>query len=335
MPLYLTEAEVRTVLDERDPHLGGLVDAFERAFAVYAAGEVITPPSERIRLVYPKGANVRPYNKDMRILPALLPTMGSAGLRVGCTGEIPGTNGKHGSTSYTILLDFESMSTLAIIEDHYLHGVRSGVPSGVAVRHLANPGAPSVGVIGAGRISRVQLAVTLGEVQASSVLVYSRNAENRERFAREQAELLGVDVTVCDSADEVAARSDILLCATNSHNKPVFDGNVLRVGCLVASVTPGELDEATALRGLTILSSSNRVATDYTPQEPIASLIKSGQLSLDALPTIGEIVAGTATGRRTPDDIVLFFSPGIGFLDLVAARYAYDRAAEAGLGTHV
>jgi ornithine cyclodeaminase/alanine dehydrogenase-like protein (mu-crystallin family) len=84
-----------------------------------------------------------------------------------------------------------------------------------------------------------------------------------------------------------------------------------------------------------VLSSSNRVATDYTPQEPIVSLIKSGQLSLDALPTIGEVVAGTATGRGTPDDIVLFFSPGIGFLDLVAAQYAYERAVEAGLGTRV
>jgi ornithine cyclodeaminase/alanine dehydrogenase-like protein (mu-crystallin family) len=335
MPLYLTEADVRTVLDRGDPHLGGLVDAFERAFTVYAAGEVITPPSERIRLVYPKGANVRPYDKDMRILPAMLPTMGSAGLRVGCTAEVSSGNGKRGSTSYTLLLDFESMSPLAIIEDHYLHGVRSGTPTGVAVRHLANPGPSVVGVIGAGRISRVQLAVTLGAARASSVLVYSRNAENRERFAREQGERLGVEVTACDSADEVAARSDILLCATNSHNQPVFDGNALRAGCLVASVTPGELDQATALRGLTVLSSSNRVATDYTPQEPIASLIKSGQLSLDALPTIGEVVAGTAAGRRSPEDIVLFFSPGIGFLDLVAARYAYERAAEAGLGTHV
>ena len=335
MPLYLTETDVRTILDKGDPHLSGIVDEFERAFAVYAAGEVITPPSERIRLVYPRGANIRPYNKDMRILPALLPTMGSAGLRVGCTGEIPGTNGKHGSTSYTLLLDFESMSTLAIIEDHYLHGVRSGTPTGVAVRHLANPGTPVVGVIGAGRISRVQLAVTLGEVQASSILVYSRSAENRELFAREQGELLGVEVKACGSANEVAARSDIVLCATNSHNKPVFDGSVLRPGCLVASVTPGELDQATALRGLTILSSSNRVATDYTPQEPIASLLKSGKLSLDELPTIGEVVAGTATGRRSPEDIVLFFSPGIGFLDLVAGRYAYERAVEAGLGTRV
>jgi ornithine cyclodeaminase/alanine dehydrogenase-like protein (mu-crystallin family) len=277
MPLYLTETDVRTILDKGDPHLGGIVDAFERAFAVYAAGEVITPPSERIRLVYPKGANVRPYEKDMRILPAMLPTLGSAGLRLGCTAELAGGNGKLGSTSYTMLLDFESMSTLAIIEDHYLHGVRSGVPTGVAVRHLANPGAPVVGVIGAGRISKVQLAVTLGEVRPSSVLVFSRSAENRARFAREQGELLGVEVEACDSADEVAGRSDILLCATNSHNKPVFDGNVLRPGCLVASVTPGELDEATALRGLTVLSSSNRVATDYTPQEPLASLIKAGR----------------------------------------------------------
>lgn len=335
MPLYLTEDDVRTVVEDADDvHLSGLVDEFESAFMAYARGEVVTPATERVRLVYPKGATVRPYDKDMRILPAMLPTLGSAGLRVGCTAEAPDSR-KLGSSSYTLLLDFESMSTLAIVEDHHLHGIRSGTPSGVAARHLAPPDVAVVGVIGGGRISRVQLATTLGSVKPSTVLVHSRSVGNRESFAREQAERLGVEVVPSASADEVAASSDILLCATNSHNKAVFDGNVLKPGCLVASVTPGELDAATALRGVTILSSSNRVATDYTPQEPLASLIAAGQMTLDSLPTLGEVLSGTATGRRTPDDIVLFFSPGIGFLDIVAARYVYDRAVTQHVGTTV
>jgi ornithine cyclodeaminase/alanine dehydrogenase-like protein (mu-crystallin family) len=332
--LYLHEADVEHIL-AGDPHLTGIVDTFEAAFAAYARGEVITPANERTRLVYPPGSTVRPYERDMRILPAMLPSMGSAGLRVGCTSKAVGSPANVGSTSYTLLLDFATMGTLAIVEDHYLHGVRSGVPTGIAVRHLANPGADTVGVIGCGRISRVQLAVALGQSGATTVRVFSRDPARRAAFAAEAAATFGVDAAACDSANEVARCADILVCATNSYHEPVFDGSVLRPGTLVASVTPGETDQLTPLRGTTVLSSSNRVATDYTAQEPVASLVADGRLDLAALPTLGEVVCGTATGRHGPADVVFFFSPGIGFLDLAAARYVYDRAVTTGIGTTI
>ena len=330
-PLYLREADVEKILGN-DLYLEGLVGTFAEAFGAYARGEVITPANERTRVVYPPRSKVRPYERDMRILPAMLPTMNSAGLRVGCTSKPKGSHDNLGTTSYTLLLEFETMSTLAFVEDHYLHGVRSGVPTGLAVRHLANPDAETIGVIGCGRISRVQLAVALGQSKARKVRVFSRNGSRREAFAAEARERFGVEVLACDDVQDVVREADILVCATNSYNEPIFDGAMLKAGALVASVTPGEIDQTTALRGVTVLSSSNRVATDYTAQEPIASLVASGQLTLDTLPTLGDVVTGTAQGRRDPSDVVFFFSPGIGFLDLAAARYVYDRASAIGLG---
>lgn len=319
-PLYLTEDDVRSLLDA-DPLYIGMVDTIESAFRDYARGTIVTPPAERVRLVWPPNADVRPYDRDMRILPAMVPGINAAGLRMGCKSEV-----NPGSTSYTILLEFDRMKCLAIMEDHFLHGVRSGVPTGIGVRHLARPDASRLGVIGCGRISAVQVAATIGQRPIEVVKVFSRRPEAREAFAAEMEEKFGVRAVAAGSAEEAVSDADIVVSATNSHNATVFDGNWLPKGCFVASVTPGEIDATTALRSRVVLTSSNRVATDYTPQEPIASLVKSGKLDLEAMPLLSEVLEGTAEGRQSDEQIVFLFSPGIGFCDLAAARHVYDLA---------
>src|SRR5207302_6756958 len=115
----------------------------------YHAGNLGLPErDERVRVVYPPGQKVRPYEKDMRILPAMVPAINAAGVRLGCGSE----TGQGGGTSMTILMDFERLGLLAFIEDHLLHGIRSGGPTGIAVRHLANPKATEERMLGTGRI---------------------------------------------------------------------------------------------------------------------------------------------------------------------------------------
>lgn len=318
MPIYLKEADVQALL-QYDRHLVGAVETLELAFQDYAQDRVITPPQERIRLVAPKGATRRPYDRDMRILPAMVPGINAAGVRIGCSSG-------QGSTSYTLLMDYEKLDTLAIIEDHFLHAVRSGAPTGIAVKHFAKPDASSLAVIGSGRISRIQLAVALGQRPIQTVRVYSPDRSHREAYAAEGRERYGVAMEAVDSARDAVQGADIVISATNSYNRPVIDGDWLSPGCLVASVTPGEMDRTTALRSRVIVTSRNRVATDYTPQEPLASLVKSGELQLDDLPLLGDVLLGKAEGRQSPDQIVFLFSPGIGLCDVAIARWVYGLA---------
>ena len=72
----------------RDPGLRSAVAALERGFHDYHAGNLGLPErDERVRVVYPPGQKVRPYEKDMRILPAMVPAINAAGLRLGCGSE--------------------------------------------------------------------------------------------------------------------------------------------------------------------------------------------------------------------------------------------------------
>lgn len=316
-------------LVQLDPGLRGAVEALERGFHDYHVGALGLPErDERVRVVYPPGHKVRPYPKDMRILPAMVPSVGAAGLRLGCVAQ-----GQQGGTSMTILMDFETLRLLAFIEDHLLHGIRSGGPTGIAVKHLANPDAARVGMIGTSRIARVQLTVTAGARPIQSVKAFSRQPEPREAFAREYSEKLGLDIRPVATMEEAVRDVDILLVATDSHNAPVLDGNLLSPGTLVCSVTPGELDEATCLRGRVIVTSRVRITQDYTLWEPMARIVLRGERDLDSeVSELAEILAGERPGRTSRDEIIIFLSPGIGFCDIVVAKWLYDLAIQQGVG---
>jgi alanine dehydrogenase len=314
----------------RDPGLRSAVAALERGFYDYHAGNLGLPErDERVRVVYPPGQKVRPYEKDMRILPAMVPAINAAGLRLGCGSETE----RGGGTSMTILMDFERMGLLGFIEDHLLHGIRSGGPTGIAVKHLARANASRVGMIGTGRISAVQLIVTGGARQIESVRAFSRRAEPREAFARDYGEKLGLDIQPVGTVEEAVRDVDILLVATNSHNAPVLDGNLLSPGTLVCSVTPGELDEATCLRGRVVVTSRVRITQDYTLWEPMARIVNRGERDLDRdVSELAEVLVGERPGRTSDDEIITFLSPGIGFCDIAVARWVYDLSLEQDIG---
>jgi ornithine cyclodeaminase/alanine dehydrogenase-like protein (mu-crystallin family) len=324
----LREADV-IKLAERDPGLRSAVDALERAFLDYHRGNLGLPErDERVRVVYPPGHKIRPYPKDMRILPAMVPSINTAGLRFGAVSMEP-----RGSTSLTLLLEFEHMTLLALIQDHILHGIRSGGPTGIAVKHLARQDARRVGMIGTGRISAVQLTVTAGARPIESVKAFSRRPGPRQAFADEYSERLGIPITPVASADEAVRDVDILLVATDSHNATVLDGTLLAPGALVCSVTPGELDEATPLRGRIVVTSRVRITQDYTLWEPLARIVLRGERDLERDVTeLGEILAGERPGRVSEDEIISFSSPGIGFCDLAVARWIYDLAVQHDVG---
>jgi ornithine cyclodeaminase len=50
---------------------------------------------------------------------------------------------------------------------------------------------------------------------------------------------------------------------------------------------------------------------------------------------LGELLAGTAEGRTSPDDLTVFKSLGLAVEDLAAAEHLYRRARETGGGTEV
>jgi ornithine cyclodeaminase/alanine dehydrogenase len=64
--------------------------------------------------------------------------------------------------------------------------------------------------------------------------------------------------------------------------------------------------------------------------------LESGALTRDAIHgPLGEIVAGTLSGRESDEQITVFDSTGLAVQDVALARLIYDTALEAGVGLEV
>jgi len=63
--------------------------------------------------------------------------------------------------------------------------------------------------------------------------------------------------------------------------------------------------------------------------------LTTGVHAHDGKAELGEVLLGTAEGRRTPDEITLFKSLGLAIEDPVAAGHVLERAEREGVGTDV
>lgn len=127
------------------------------------------------------------------------------------------------------------------------------------------------------------------------------------------------------SAGEAVADADLVVTATRS-KQPVFDGNLLKPGAVVAAVGTSlpngrELDDTT-------LSRAGRIIVEWKPQ----SCIEAGEIVLgkrsgavnDArIIDLQDLFAEKSPWRGSLDEIVVFKSVGVGLTDIATAWLAH------------
>jgi alanine dehydrogenase len=309
MPLYLREAEVAELLTTADA-----LDAVEQSFHRLARGAVDNKPRDRLRLE--EGVFAVMYCVDHEL--------GYAGLKA--YAWLPG------GTPFAVLLFSVADARLeAVIEADKLGQLRTGAASGVAAKHLARPGATSLGVIGCGWQASSQIASIRAAVPSiERVVAYCRNEERLDAFCRDH------DCEPAESHRE-AADHDVVVTVTTSKD-PVLRGDWLRTGALVCAVGANdprrrELDNAVLERAAFVCCDSREDARRESGDliEPIAQ----GMLDWLEVHELQEVVAGEVPGRSSDDDIVLFKSNGVAAWDLAVGVRVVELARERGLGFEI
>jgi alanine dehydrogenase len=219
----------------------------------------------------------------------------------------------------------------ALIAADRLGQARTGAASGVAAKHLARPGATSLGLIGAGWQAESQLeAIRTAVPSIERVVVSSRRAERAAEFAaRHGAEAAETP------AD--AGACDIVVTATTSKD-PVLRGDWLSDGALVCAVGANdprarELDAQVIARATLVCCDSLEDAKLESGDliEPVAV----GQLDWLEVQELHQIVSGELPGRQSDVDIVIFKSNGIAPWDVAIGHEVVRRARQRGVGTTV
>jgi len=146
-----------------------------------------------------------------------------------------------------LLVSTETGEPLAFINDGALQHMRVGAGAALGAKHLARADSSRVGMIGSGAMARTFLEGFACVRPIRSCTVYSPTPQNRERFAREMSEKLGIEVTASETAEKAVRDSDILSTCTDSMT-PVYEAGWLQPGMHVTNLGRREMPEAAMAR---------------------------------------------------------------------------------------
>lgn len=310
--LYLTEDDVYELMDMETS-----IEVIEEAFKHLADETATSVP--RVRAAAPG---------------IVLHNMSASAEYLGLVGWKAYTTTKSGARFHVAAYDSTTGEMLALIEADLLGQLRTGAASGVATQYMARPDSKVVGIFGSGKQARTQLKAVCSVRRIEHVMVYSPNAERREKFAEEMSEYCATDVVPVHHPEEAAAEKDIVITASSS-KAPVFEGRALDEGThlnVVGSNWLGkaEIDVVTVQRANHIVCDSieacRQEAGDF--RQPIEDGVTDWRLMHD----LSGVVTGHKTGRAVPEDITLFKSVGMAIEDIAMAAKLIELAREAGLG---
>jgi len=310
MTLILRQSEVSGLLDLRQA-----MAVLERTFREQAAGQV------------QQVAPLRFMNRGMRMVAGGLEAQNKNGLRVSVTG----------GDALALLFEISSGNLLALM-GYPFSNLRISATVGLAIERLTDPKAKTVAMIGSGRLAFAVLEPACALRPIERVLVYSRSAENRERFARQARERLQVDVFAVASAEQAIEQADFVTVSTNAPAAALL-GQWLRPGLAVFGIgRPNEFDEDVYLKANLVSVTSKTHELNYYDtklDQPLIRLAHQGKLSWDGVAEFCDIVAGKAAVPGLQDSLIIFRDSQGGYGDLTLAAYAYEEAKRRGLGQKV
>ena len=320
LTLILSESDVRQALDMR-----ACIDLQTDAYRAFSSGDAVVP--QRLRIPVPA------HGGNSLYMPGYVPSVG--GLACKAVSAFGGNHarGLPPTLGSITLLDDVTGFPLAFMGSTYLTNARTGAGGAAAARVLRKSDARTVGVLGSGALARTTLSATQHILDIQSVTVYSKTKANRERYAREMADQLGLAVdAVADRA--VPARADIIIVATNSR-APVLDATALQPGATVISVGTNspQLAEfpATAIQGNKFIGDSRQSVFREVGEFMVP--LEAGELTeADFYAEVGQIMNGELTGRADDREIIVFKSTGLAVQDVLTARAVYGQALGSGIG---
>jgi alanine dehydrogenase len=323
MPLLLNKDQVVSVLDMKD-----CVEALDAAFTELAEGTAVLPL--RNNIAPPKGLNL--------YMPADLEKMNALACKVVSIYKENPTEYSLPTVMGTVLLqDSITGQVVCIMDGGYLTAVRTGAVSGLATKYLARQDEGQVaGIYGAGIQAEMQVWGVVEAGNISSAVVYDVLPEAASAFAAKWGEKLGIPIEVA-ATPEAILETDVICTATTSAT-PLFDGAAVKPGTHINGIgshSPGARELDTEIIKRSLLVADSREACLNEAGDVMIPISEGAITENHIYAELAEVVTGMKEGRTSADQITLFKSNGLAIQDAAAAKVAYDKAREMGIGTEV
>jgi alanine dehydrogenase len=237
----------------------------------------------------------------------------------------------------TPLFDANTGQPLALVDGAYMNPFKTGAVGAVGSDALARADASVLAIIGTGKQARGQLRAHTSIRDFAEIKVYSPTEEHRDEFAAWASTELNRTVSPVHSSAEAVAGADVIVTATTAED-PVFDFDDVSPGSHITAIgqyTPGkrELDEETVRHAKYVPDLRDRAFQDAGS---FLHALQSGSISKDHVHAeLGDVVAGTAAGRSSDDEITVFDSGGTAIETVAAANLLYRKARKKQKGTMI
>ena len=279
--------------------LDALLDALAAAHAELSAGKASLVPR--------MGA----FAGETGILGAMPAYAPSSGLGCKLVTLFPGNRDRPTHQAMIALFEPGTGTPAALMDGTYITAMRTAAAAALATQLLARPDARVLAILGTG--------------------VQSRSAQEMFPRAREFAE-----VRVAGRGEfEEAVRGADVVHATTAAAEPVVRFDWLSPGAHVSSVGYGaggsELEPEIVERADVVVVEQRDSAFAPLP----AGAPELEPRGRDGVVELGEIVAGTAVGRSSDEQVTLYKSVGVAVQDLAAAALVLVAARERGVGQEI
>lgn len=314
--IVLGKKEIEEVMDPQK-----MMDQIEEAYRIFRSGDYYMPSR----------TSVEHEHKTMMYMPCY-------------TSEVIGTkilsifpeNAKLGLPSIdgiVLLNDHETGRPAAVLDGQAVTAWRTGAVGGVGIRHLADPDAHTVGIVGAGVQGFYQAVYACAAREIHTVYVYNHSDRDLTEYLGRLKKAIdnpGVKVVQCKTVEELVSNSEIICTATPSET-PVLpdDAELLRGKCIIAigSYTPQMREIPDAIWEL-----AERVYIElpYACEESgdLSQPLGEGRLTQDRIVLMSDYLAASDRETSGNGKTTYFKSVGMGLFDVCIAQKLLEIAKE-------
>ena len=297
-----------------------LLSEIEQGFISYSKGNCVIPPIGELEFDEPPG--------DVHIKYGYIKGESNYVIKI-ASGHwknhelgIPNGNGM------MLLFNQKTGQPLAILYDHgILTDIRTAVAGQICAKTFSNK-IKRIGVIGTGTQAKLQVEYLKNITESRDVMVWGRDDKKMDQY-KQHMEKIGFEVTFCKSPHEVASECNLIITATASKDYVLSNNDILEGTHInaIGSDTPSKRE-----LGPGIIEKADLVIADSIEQckyrGEIACSIRDGNLNLDNVVELGNVLSGKNSGRESKSQITVSDLTGVAVQDIKIADSVYKKFME-------
>ena len=240
---------------------------------------------------------------------------------------------------------------LAIINDGIIQHMRVGGCAGLGAKYLSREDSGIVGILGSGGMARTYLMAFNEVRKLRAVRIYSPTKRNRDAFANEMSQKLGLDIVPVERAQDAVVGCDIVATCTDSIQVVVGEPSWIEPGMHLTCVKANEwhpdiVDKADRVikmgrATMNLDTGMRRIGAEAalvagTEEEVKRIANPAVDIFSKEFPLLTDVMSGKLEGRTDPRQVTFFANSGTQGLQFAStAGYVVREAKRRGLGQEI